>query len=196
MIDFHKELARYDFATIDPELTGYLYEATPLIESFRTSLKRVGKELHQNNLQLEELLNATLEEQEKDKVMANHQETIARLENDKLSLVQGLLNVVDQIEDLYRYTLSYDCGERIEQIKLLWKKITAELSKLGISVIEDVDAPFDNNLHAAVEVTANRQYQNRAIMTIIRCGYLYQAKVLRKAQVVVNKIEEGCDDDE
>ncbi len=194
MIDFEKELAGYDFAAIDPELTGYLYETTPLIKAFHSTLKRVGKELHQTNIQLEELLDGSVDAQGLDRVIANQQGTIAGLENDILSLVQGLINVVDQIEDLYKYTLEHDRASRLEQIQLLWKKIIAELAKLGISVIEEVNIPFDNRLHAVTEVKTDRQYQDRAIMEVIRCGYLYQARVLRKAQVVVNNIAGGSDE--
>ncbi len=195
LIDFQKELAEYDFAAIDPELTGYLYETTPLIKSFHSSLKRVGKELNQTNIQLEELLDGSMDAQRLDRVIANQEETIAGLENDKSSLVQGLINVVDQIEDLYRYTLEHDSASRLEQIQLLWKKIVAELARLGISVVEEVNIPFDNSIHAATEVKTDRQYQDRAILAVIRCGYLHQARVLRKAQVVVNNIAGGSDDD-
>jgi len=195
LIDFQKELAGYDFAAIDPGLTGYLYETTPLIKAFHSTLKRVGQEMNQANLQLEELMDGYQDEHKKDKIITNQQETIAGLENDKLSLVQGLINVVDQIEALYRYTLENESANRLEQIKLLWKKIVAELAKLGISVIEDIGIPFDNSLHAAVEIKANHHYQNRAILDVVRCGYLYQARVIRKAQVVVNKLEEGWDGD-
>ena len=194
MIDFQKELAGYDFNAIDPELTGYLYETTPLIKAFHSTLKRVGKELNQTNIQLEELLDGSMEAQGLDRVIASQQETIAGLENDKLSLVQGLIKVVDQIEDLYRYTLEHEEASRLEQIQLLWKKIVAELARLGISVIEEINIPFDSRLHAATEVKTDRQYQDRAILAVIRCGYLDQAKVIKKAQVVVNNLAEGSDD--
>ncbi len=195
MIDFHKELAGYNFAAIDPELTGYLYETTPLIKAFHSTLKRVGKELNQTNIQLEELLDGSMEAQGLDRVIASQQETVSGLENDKSSLVQGLINVVDQIEDLYRYTLEHEEAGRLEQIQLLWKKIVAELARLGISVIEEINIPFDNRLHAAIEVKTDRQYQDRAILAVLRCGYLHEAKVLRKAQVVVNNLAKGSDDE-
>ncbi len=195
MIDFHKELAGYDFAAIDPELTGYLYETTPLIKAFHSTLKRVGKELNQTSIQLEELLDGSGQAQGLERVIASQQETITGLENDQLTLVQGLINVVDQIEDLYRYTLEHEEAGRLEQVQLLWKKIVAELAGLGISVIEAVNIPFDHRLHAVTEVKTDRQYQDRAILAVIRCGYLYQAKVLRKALVVANNLAEGNDDD-
>jgi len=194
LIDFQKELAEYNFAVVDPELTNNLNETTPLIKFFNSTLKRVGQEINQSNLQLEELLDSSLDKQNKDKIIANQNETIAKLENDKLALVQGLINVVDQIEDLYRYTLKNDNASRLEQTKLLWNKIASELTKLGISVIEDVNIPFDNSLHVALEVKEDHQHQNGVILAIIRCGYLYQARLLRKAQVMVNKIEGGSYD--
>ncbi len=191
MIDFQKELAGYDFNAIDPELTGYLYETTPLIKAFQSTLKRVGKELNQTSIQLEELLDTAVEAQELERIIASQQEKIAGLENDQISLVQGLINIVDQIEDLYRYTLEHEGASRLEQIQLLWKKIIAELARLGISVIEEVNIPFDYRLHAVTEVRTDRQYQDRAILAVIRCGYLHQAKVIRKALVVVNNLAEG-----
>lgn len=195
MIDFQKELAGYDFAATDPELTSYLYETTPLLQAFHATLKRVGKELHQTNIQLEELMDSAVDTQGLEKAIAKQQETIAGLENDKTSLVQGLINVVDQIEDLYKYTLEHDGASRLEQIQLLWKIIVAELAKLGLSVIEEVNLPFDNRLHAVLEIKNDQRYQDRAIIAVIRCGYLYQAGVIRKAQVVVNNLAEGSVND-
>ncbi len=193
MIDFRKELAAFDFAAIDPAITGYLNEITPVIETFQSTLKRVSRELNQTNLQLEELLSTSQDEQGKDKTIAHQQETINRLENEKKSFVLGLIAVVDQVEDLYRYACGHESESRIEQISLLWRKISAELIKLGIGIIEDSTAPFDNALHAAIAVKSDRNSQNGAILAVVCCGYLYQGKVIRKAQVVVNKIEESSD---
>ncbi len=195
MIDFNKELAGYDFAAIDPSLTGYRYEITPVIKAFQSTLNRVGKELNQTNIQLEELLEGSGELQELDRIIASQQETITALKTDKSTLMQGLINVADQIEALYRYSLAHEEAGRLKQIQLLWKKVVSELAGLGISVIEEENIPFDNRLHAASEVKTDHHYQDRAILAVIRCGYLHQAKVLRKALVVVNNLAEGSDAD-
>lgn len=52
MIDFRKELAKFDFITVDAEFAGSYNEAAQVIEVFNSTLKRIGMELNNTNMQL------------------------------------------------------------------------------------------------------------------------------------------------
>ncbi|MCR4442859.1 MAG: nucleotide exchange factor GrpE [Peptococcaceae bacterium] len=191
MIDFRKELAKFDFFAIDAEFTGYYYETAQVIEAFNSTLKRIGKELNNANMQLEEVLSQHLEEKEKDKHIAEQQRAIAACEDEKRSLVQGLVEVLDQLEDIYRYSLQHERGTWSEQMQLLWKNTSAKLLLHGIIRIEGENTPFDPRFHSAVEVKENNNLPSGTILEVLRCGYMYQSHLLRKAQVIVNKLTEA-----
>lgn len=191
MIDFRKELKKFDFFTIDPEFTGCYNETTQVIEVFNSNLKRIGKELNNTNIQLEEVLSQYMEEKEKDRYIAEQKKTIAVYEEEKLSLVWGLVAVLDQFEDIYRYSLKNERGSWSGQMQLLWRNTVANLQLHGIIRIEGEDTLFDARIHAAAQVEEDKNIRNGMILEVLRCGYMYQSHLLRKAQVIVNKIDGG-----
>ncbi len=189
MLNFDKELESFDFSKVDPEFSGHLSEIAPLIEAFNGTVKRIGKDINQSSLQVEELLSAFDELQEKERLLTERQAALDISEKEKENLVYAMINILDQVENLYRYTLHNDCGSWSEQIEILWKKTVLELMKVGLVVIEGENAPFDAQLHEAVQVTEDRRYRNETVLCVLRCGYQYRSKLLRKARVMVNKLE-------
>ncbi|MBZ4655060.1 MAG: hypothetical protein JG781_2417 [Peptococcaceae bacterium] len=196
MIDFRKELSKFDFVTVDAEFARCYNEAAQVIEVFNSTLKRIGKELNNTNLQLEEVLSQYLEEKEKDKYIAEMKKTITVYEEEKLSLVQGLVATLDQLEDLYRYSLKNKLGSWAEQMQLLWKNTSANLLLLGITRIDGENTLFDSRIHSIVQVKEDKNYLNGVILEVLRSGYMYQSRLLRKAQVIVNKTNGGYEGNE
>ena len=191
MIDFQKELDKFDFMTLEPEFSRVYNETTAVVEAFTTIVKRIGKELHNTNIQLEELLIQCMEEKEKEKQITELRNTIAATEEERLSLVQGLISMLDQLEHIYRYALKNEQGNWSEQLQLVWSNTSANLLPLGLIRIEGENTLFDARLHAAVQVKEEINLQNGMILEVLRCGYMYQTNVLRKAHVVVNKNVRG-----
>lgn len=191
MIDFEKELAKFDFASVDAEFTGQYSEAAPAVEVCATTLKRIGRELHGANMQMEEVLSFLGEEAEKDKLLAEKKKKVTLLEEEKMSLVQGLIATLDQLEHIYRYTVENEQDSWSEQIKLLWSSAATDLLPLGLARIEGEQARFDVRFHVAAQVQEHKEIQDGVILNVLRCGYLYQNQLLRKAEVVVNRNEGG-----
>lgn len=191
MIDFQKELDKFDFMTLEPEFSRVYNETTAVVEAFTTIVKRIGKELHNTNIQLEELLLQCMEDKEKEKQIIELRNTIAATEEERLSLVQGLISMLDQLEHIYRYALKNEQGNWSEQLQLVWSNTSANLLPLGLIRIEGENTLFDARLHAAVQVKEEINLQNGMILEVLRCGYMYQTNVLRKAHVVVNKNVRG-----
>ncbi len=200
MIDFRKELAKFDFLTVDEEFTGLYNETTQVVKLFNSTLKRIGKELNNTNMQLEEILSEYMEEKEKDrdkdKDIAELKKTITAYEEEKLSLVRSLVAILDQLEDIYRYSLKNDCDSWSEQMQLLWKNISVNLQLQGITRIEGENTLFDARIHSAVQVKEDKNVLNGMILEVLRCGYMYQSHLLRKAQVIVNKTNGGYENNE
>ncbi len=191
MIDFQKELDKFDFMTFEPDFSRVYNETTAAVEAFTAIVKRFGKELNNTNIQLEELLSQYMEEKEKDKQITELRNTIAAAEEERLSLVQGLISTLDQLEHIYRYALKNEQGNWFEQLQLVWSNTSVNLLPLGLIRIEGENTLFDARLHAAVQVKEEINIQNGMILEVLRCGYMYQNQVLRKAHVVVNKNNRG-----
>lgn len=189
MLNFEKELESFDFSKVDPEFSGHFSEIAPLIEALSGTVKRIGKDINQSSLQVEELLSAFDDLQEKDRLLTERQAALDISEKEKENLILGMINILDQVENLYRYTRHNDCGSWSEQIEILWKKTAVELMTVGLVIIEGENSPFDARLHEAVQVTEDRRYRNETVLVVFRCGYQYRSKLLRKARVMVNKLE-------
>ena len=114
---------------------------------------------------------------------------IAAHEEEKITLVQGLVSTLDQIEDTYRYAIKNEGSNWAKQLRLLWENIFNTLLLQGISRIENT--LFDLRVHSAVQIKEDKRYKNGLVLDVLRCGYMYKSRPLRKAQVVVNKIDRG-----
>ena len=196
MIDFQKELAKFDFLNVDDEFVGYYNETIPLLEVFNSTLKRISKELNSANIQLEEVLAQYTEEnaaqKEKDSYITELKRTVYACEEENLSLVKTLVAVLDRLEDIYRYALKNEHGSWAEQMRLIWRNTAEHLLSQGMIRIEGKDTLFDPRLHSAVQVTENNAVSNGMILEVLRCGYMYRSHLLRKAQVIVNKTDRSC----
>jgi molecular chaperone GrpE (heat shock protein) len=191
MIDFQKELEKFDFFKLDAQIAGHENEATQVIDACHTTLQRIGKDINQTSLQIEDAVEQLLEENEKDKHIAELNKAITAHEEEKITLVQGLVSTLDQIEDAYRYAIKNEGSSWAEQLRLLWENIFNTLLLQGISRIEGENTLFDLRVHSAVQVKEDKRYKNGLVLEVLRCGYTYKSRLLRKAQVVVNKIDRG-----
>lgn len=202
MIDFRKELAKFDFAALDAGWSAGLSETGQVAAAVNAALKRLGKEMSNINLQLEETLELYAEDKEKDKQIAALKKALTAGEEEQLGLVQSFLAVLDQLEDLYRYAVRYESDGWTSQLRLLWQNIAAELLLQGLSRIEGENTLFDPRLHTVVEVREAANIPDGLVVEVLRSGYLYRSRLLRKARVIVNKTnkinqaEEGMESDE
>lgn len=196
MIDFQKELAKFNFSEIDPEFTQFYSETAQLLAVCSTALKRIGKELNHANLQLEDVLAQSAEEKEKDRYLAEQKKMIEACEAEKLSLIEELVAALDQLEDIYRYASKNENNSWFEPLRHMWERSSANLLSRGIIRIEGEQALFDSRIHAALQVKEEENLPDGTILEVLRCGYIYQSNVLRKAQVIVNKTDGGTDSNE
>lgn len=191
MIDFRKELAKFDFFAIDDEFTAFYNETSQILEVFNSTLKRFGKELNNTNIQLEEVLAHLMEDQEKEKHVTELKKKITAYEEENLSLVRGLVTTLDRLEDIYRYSLKHKGDGWSGQMQLLWSNTATNLLPHGIIRIEGENTLFNPQIHSAVQTKEEKNIPHGVILEVLRCGYIYKSHVLRKAQVVVNKNDEG-----
>jgi len=120
-----------------------------------------------------------------------------RIEQEKEDLAREaasrvLLHILPVIDDLERAFDSLPEKPKdpswVDGIKLIYRKLLAELETQGVSEINAFGEAFDPNLHEAIA------YQDGAegkVIAVARKGYKFKDKVLRATQVVVGKGSDG-----
>lgn len=187
MIDFEQELGRYNMLEMDKELSDMKHESSICIQSFNAMIKKLRKEQNEVNYQVEEVLTVLDELKNKDQALTELKESQKSTEEEKLNLVKSFISVLDLFEEYYKYIQKHAGQEWIEQFSSLWDKASNILLTQGIYRIEGENTPFDPRLNVAKMLSNHDSLPEGTITEVIRCGYIYNSHVLRKAEVVVNK---------
>ena len=198
MIDFEKELQKFHFFDTDGDADILENEAAIVIDSFNSVLKKLGKDQSNANTQLEELVVLIDEGMEKSRSEEELKKQINTCEVEKLTLVKGFIEILDQMEDLYRYSSANDYGNWTTQIRLLWDNIYNSLIILGVVRVEGLNTMFNPLLNTVKMTRDLPDVQDGLILDVLRSGYIYKTAVIRKAEVVVNKKireSEACEQD-
>jgi molecular chaperone GrpE len=70
----------------------------------------------------------------------------------------------------------------------MWNTAQNAIESSGLKAINPVDEPFDFHLHSAESTEHDSSLPNGYVIKTLKFGYLYNDKVIRRAIVVVNKI--------
>ena len=106
-------------------------------------------------------------------------------ENGKRDAVTELLPSLD---DFDRIMANADKADEawVEGVKLVYRKFTDELRKLGLAEIE-AEGKFDPNLHNAVLSEAVDGVEGETILAVLQKGYKMGDKILRHSMVKVSE---------
>src|ERR671918_58027 len=103
-------------------------------------------------------------------------------------LVERLLPVLDNFERALAHT--EDDG-----MVLVHKELMSVLDSEGLHPIDALGAPFDPNLHEAVESHEDDAVSEPTVVKVYRTGYEFKGKVMRAAMVVVARPAEAAPQD-
>ena len=76
----------------------------------------------------------------------------------------------------------------LEGIDMLERAIISGFEKLGVQKIDAVGIPLDPNVHNALAVTQNADFEDGIVVDEFQAGYKMGDKVIRCSQVLVNKL--------
>ena len=76
----------------------------------------------------------------------------------------------------------------LEGINMLERAIISGFEKLGVEKIEAVGLPLDPNVHNALAVAKNEDYEDDIVLEEFQAGYKMGDKIIRCSQVLVNKL--------
>jgi len=97
--------------------------------------------------------------------------------------VRTLLPIVDDFER----ALKVDSADKeyVRGMELIYQRLTAALTKMGLEPIIAEGQPFDPNVHHAIEMVETDQAPDHTVMAEFQRGYNFRGRLLRPAMVKV-----------
>lgn len=157
------------------------------IEIIKKSLKKIVMQNQsfidntEKNLK-DEVKNA---EDKYNNVVAENKRLIKR--NDKL--IKKIIEILDGIDALEKYSLVTGNEEMLKAIKSNVKRNTRIIEEVSIERIQSEGVQFDEGIHNCRSVREDRSRNDGQVIEEMRAGYKYEGKTFRAADVIVAKNE-------
>lgn len=102
------------------------------------------------------------------------------------ALLKDLLPVIDNIERVLSSSLKEQDWKGLQEgIRLVLTEIRKTLAQRGLEAIPAVGAPFDPNVHEAIQRIETADATTATVLEECQKGYLYRGRLLRPSLVVV-----------
>jgi molecular chaperone GrpE len=124
---------------------------------------------------------------------ANYKKRVEReqtqtYQNAAASIFKRFLDIQDDLDRaLKNRPKDADGAGWAEGIELIYRKFYSILESEGVSVMETENQYFDPNLHEAISMEENKDYESGQIIEVVKNGYMIGDRVLRVATVRVAK---------
>jgi molecular chaperone GrpE (heat shock protein) len=104
-------------------------------------------------------------------------------------LIDTLIALADTIGDFYFFAAADEDLPLFEQAQMMWNKTKSALEAVGLDVIDAGNEPFDFRFHSAESTEQDPEIPNGYVIKTLKFGYIYDDKVIRRAAVIINKID-------
>lgn len=185
-MDFEKELAKFEFASVDQDMLHQIDEGAILIGSFTTTLKRLGIDQSNTNLTLEGLTEVLDEIREQNRLADEYQARLAEKAEEQERLIRSVIAVMDQVEDLCHYYENQPADALYHQIAMMWKQMCGSLAAADLNVIGISHVPYHSQFHLIEHVQSDPDAPAGIVLKVLQSGYISHSVVIRKAKVVIN----------
>ncbi len=184
MLDVKKELEAY-LPVVDTDPVTASEDASEVWKDLDKALNRIGKEQYKASRNIEEILELFDKQQESlnEAIVMKQPETKIEL----TAFPEVIIELVDMFEDIYHAAESSMNEAWRMQMDLIRRRTADILKKCNMERMEPLGRIFSGELHIAKDVKMYPGVQNGQILDTIRNGYLYEGKVIRKAEIVVNR---------
>ena len=99
-----------------------------------------------------------------------------------------LLPVIDSIEQALKHEVKLEEAIAIKEgIELTGKMLVDILKKNGVEELNPKGEKFDPNLHEAMAMIPNSEFEDNTIFDVFQKGYILNGRVVRAAKVVIVK---------
>ena len=100
-------------------------------------------------------------------------------------LIMSVVEVADIVYDFYYFAQRDDVLKY--QAHMMWDNAKKTLSNAEVDIIGSIGEFFNHNLHVIHDTVEDSNLPHEYITQMLKCGYIYKGKILRRAAVVVNK---------
>ena len=148
-------------------------------------LKKLQEELGKKQQELDETIRL-LQRNQADFENYRRRNNSVRAESYESGKRDAVMELLPSLDDFDRIILNADKADEawVEGVKLVYRKFTEELKKLGLTEIE-AEGKFDPNLHNAVMHVENEELGENVIAQVFQKGFRIGEKVIRFAVVKV-----------
>lgn len=185
---------------IDEELKSYRENAlkdfsesdNKILSDFEAMLKQLKNQNKQSFKFLQEVeslrsdLKGDSEKEEKNKEIILNKN--AELENQTETLINCIMDIVDLVENFYSAAKKVLNEQDQDIIHKLYSEISKKLIETGFIPINKTMIKFESDKHYTIRTIRDLNKEAGVITEILRNGYIVNGKVIRRAEVIVNKL--------
>ena len=150
-------------------------------------LKKAQEELAKKQQELDDTIRL-LQRNQADFENFRRRNNSVRAESYESGKRDAVAELLPSLDDFDRIIANADKADEawVEGVKLVYRKFTDELKKLGLTEIES-EGKFDPNLHNAVLSEAAEGVESETILAVLQKGYKMGDKILRHSMVKVSE---------
>ncbi len=150
-------------------------------------LKKAQEELAKKQQELDDTIRL-LQRNQADFENFRRRNNSVRAESYESGKRDAVAELLPSLDDFDRIIANADKADEawVEGVKLVYRKFTDELKKLGLTEIES-EGKFDPNLHNAVLSEAAEGMESETILAVLQKGYKMGDKILRHSMVKVSE---------
>lgn len=192
MLNIKEELQNYEYIDIEissDKSENINSEVINLLKVFSKSYDRIGKEQYKAVNGIDEIIEILEEDKEKLHSIKELKESVMEKYVEIESLISALVNIYDMIEDMSSFFINKGDNIMQEQLHLMKEQMVENLSITGITVLGIEGVLYNSAYYQPIGTECNLDKAEEEILKVIKKGYTYKGKLLRKAEVIVNKIE-------
>ena len=166
-------------------------EETPVtneeMAKVQEELKKAQEDLEKKQQELDETIRL-LQRNQADFENYRRRNNSVRAESYESGKRDAVMELLPSLDDFERIVANADKADEawVEGVKLVYRKFTDELKKLGLAEIE-AEGKFDPNLHNAVLSEAADGVESETILAVLQKGYKMGDKILRHSMVKVSE---------
>ncbi|MGM5483631.1 MAG: nucleotide exchange factor GrpE [Nanobdellota archaeon] len=163
----------------------------------------LGKSENKENKEQNEDKGASAEELESHlkRLQAEFENYMKRTETEKeqykYKYISDFASKIIPIIDQFEIALKHECSDKnfYQGMMMIYSQLIDALKSEGIKEINPEGKEYDMNKHEAISVKEDKEIEENEVVQVVKKGYELNGRVIRRASVIVNKIEDNVNDE-
>lgn len=187
--------------SIDRELKEYYKKKTleydKNVNEFGGSIISIFEEL--KNIQKKSVMQGVMKDEQ---VQSIYRQKLADLESKEIKdnneikelkkteklFLKNIIKILDELERLKEYGDTSGNEKLSKTLERNFKAIKKYMLELELLEIPTVGLLFNENYHDCVDIKNDSEKEDFEVLEVLRKGYVYKGKVIRAAEVIINRI--------